>query len=41
MSTAIIEHGDGLPLPQRNWAILTIALGLTRSIHESTVVFDV
>jgi len=28
MPTAIIEHADGLPLPQRNWAISTIALAL-------------
>ena len=28
MSSAIAEHADGLPKPQRRWAVLTIALGL-------------
>lgn len=26
MSTTVIEHADGLPQPQRSWAILTIAI---------------
>jgi DHA2 family multidrug resistance protein-like MFS transporter len=37
MSTAIIEHADGLPQPQRNWAILTIALGLTMAVMDGAI----
>jgi MFS transporter, DHA2 family, multidrug resistance protein len=37
MSTAIIEHADGLPLPQRNWAILTIALGLIVAVMDGAI----
>jgi MFS transporter, DHA2 family, multidrug resistance protein len=37
MSTAIIEHADGLPLPQRNWAILTIALGLIMAVMDGAI----
>jgi DHA2 family multidrug resistance protein-like MFS transporter len=36
-STAIIEHADGLPLPQRNWAILTIALGLIMAVMDGAI----
>jgi DHA2 family multidrug resistance protein-like MFS transporter len=37
MSTAIIEHADGLPQPQRNWAILTIALGLLMAVMDGAI----
>ena len=37
MSSAMIEHADGLPQPQRNWAILTIALGLTMSVIDGSI----
>src|SRR6185437_9874300 len=37
MSTARIEHADGLPQPQRNWAILTIALGLVMSVIDGSI----
>jgi MFS transporter, DHA2 family, multidrug resistance protein len=37
MSSAIIEHADGLPLPQRNWAILTIALGIVMSVMDGAI----
>ena len=28
------EHADGLPLPQRKWAILTIALGIIMAMRK-------
>jgi Major Facilitator Superfamily len=37
MSSAIIEHADGLPQPQRNWAILTIALGLVMAVMDGAI----
>src|ERR1700730_10312864 len=37
MSSAKIEHADGLPQPQRNWAILTIALGITMSVIDGAI----
>ena len=37
MSSTIVEHADGLPLPQRYWAILTIALGITMSVIDSAI----
>src|SRR6202030_1158527 len=37
MSSAIIEHADGLPQPHRNWAILTIALGLIMSVMDGAI----
>src|ERR1700746_3125683 len=37
MSSAMIEHPDGLPLPQRHWAILTIALGLIMAVVDSAI----
>jgi DHA2 family multidrug resistance protein-like MFS transporter len=37
MSTTLIEHADGLPQPQRNWAILTIALGLVMSVIDGSI----
>jgi len=32
-----IEHTDGLPLPQRNWAILTIALGIIMAVVDGAI----
>src|ERR1700760_541390 len=32
-----IEHADGLPQPQRDWAILTIALGLVMSVIDGSI----
>jgi DHA2 family multidrug resistance protein-like MFS transporter len=37
MSSASIEHADGLPQPQRNQAILTIALGITMAVIDSAI----
>jgi MFS family permease len=37
MSTTVIEHADGLPQPQRSWAILTIALGLVMSVIDGSI----
>ena len=37
MSRAIIEHADGLPQPQRNWAIVTIALGLIMAVMDGAI----
>jgi DHA2 family multidrug resistance protein-like MFS transporter len=37
MSSAIIEHADGLPQPQRNWAIFTIALGIVMSVVDGAI----
>src|SRR6185312_12670832 len=37
MSSAMIEHADGLPLPQRNLAILTIALGLVMAVIDGSI----
>ena len=37
MSSAKIEHVDGLPQPQRNWAILTIALGLVMAVMDGAI----
>src|SRR5262249_61034781 len=36
-STNAIEHVDGLPLPQRRWAILTIALGLIMAVMDGAI----
>jgi DHA2 family multidrug resistance protein-like MFS transporter len=36
-ATTIIEHPDGLPQPQRNWAILTIALGLIMAVVDGAI----
>src|SRR6185437_2395588 len=35
--TAVIEHADGLPQPQRKWAILTIALGIIMSVVDGAI----
>ncbi len=32
-----IEHADGLPHPQRRWAIVTIALGIAMSVIDSAI----
>jgi DHA2 family multidrug resistance protein-like MFS transporter len=37
MSSAIIEPADGLPQPQRNWAILTIGLGLIMAVMDGAI----
>src|SRR6202047_4659875 len=37
MSSAKIEHADGLPQPQRNYAILTIALGIVMSVMDGAI----
>jgi DHA2 family multidrug resistance protein-like MFS transporter len=37
MSPAIIEHADGLPLPQRYWAIVTIALGIVMAVVDGAI----
>ncbi len=37
MSSTTIEHADGLPLPQRRWSILTIALGITMSVVDGAI----
>ncbi len=37
MSPTAIEHADGLPLPQRQWAILTIALGLIMAVMDGAI----
>src|SRR6202795_5234255 len=37
MSSAKIEHTDGLPQPQRYWAILTIALGLIMAVMDGAI----
>jgi DHA2 family multidrug resistance protein-like MFS transporter len=31
------EHPDGLPLPRRTWAVLTIAIGLVMSVIDSSI----
>ena len=31
------EEGDGLPLPQRTWAILTVALAITMSVLDGAI----
>src|ERR1700753_1755883 len=37
MSSTLIEHADGLPQPQRNLAILTIALGLVMAVLDGSI----
>jgi DHA2 family multidrug resistance protein-like MFS transporter len=36
-SSAVIEHPDGLPQPERNWAILTIALGIVMAVMDGAI----
>jgi hypothetical protein len=33
----MIEHADGLPQPQRAWAIVTIALGIAMSVVDGAI----
>ena len=33
----MVEHADGLPRPQRYWAILTIALGLVMAVMDGAI----
>ena len=35
--TAARAEADGLPPPQRNWAILTVALGITMAVLDSAI----
>jgi DHA2 family multidrug resistance protein-like MFS transporter len=37
MRVPVIVHADGLPVPQRYWAILTIALGLILAVMDSAI----
>lgn len=37
MSVSIAEQADGLPLPQRYWAIVTIALGIAMSVVDGAI----
>ena len=37
MSVSAAEQADGLPLPQRYWAILTIALGIMMSVVDGAI----
>jgi DHA2 family multidrug resistance protein-like MFS transporter len=37
MSSTIVVHPDGLPLPQRYWAILTIALGIVMAVVDGAI----
>jgi MFS transporter, DHA2 family, multidrug resistance protein len=37
MSSTPVEHADGLPLPQRYWAILTIALGIVMAVVDGSI----
>jgi MFS transporter, DHA2 family, multidrug resistance protein len=37
MSASMVEQADGLPLPQRYWAILTIALGIMMSVVDGAI----
>src|SRR5690349_13207267 len=37
MSASMVEQADGLPLPQRYWAILTIALGITMAVVDGAI----
>ena len=37
MTSTKLEHADGLPVPQRRWSILTIALGLTMAVVDGAI----
>ena len=37
IASAIIVHADGLPQPQRNQAILTIAIGLVMAVMDGAI----
>ncbi|MDU3131056.1 MAG: MFS transporter, partial [Bradyrhizobium sp.] len=36
-STTTVLHADGLPLPQRTWAIVTIALGIVLAVVDGAI----
>jgi DHA2 family multidrug resistance protein-like MFS transporter len=35
--SSVVEHADGLPWPQRRWAILTIALGIVMAVLDGAI----
>lgn len=35
--SSVAEHADGLPQPQRRWAILTIALGIVMAVLDGAI----
>jgi DHA2 family multidrug resistance protein-like MFS transporter len=35
--SSLAEHADGLPLPKRRWAILTIALGIVMAVLDGAI----
>jgi MFS family permease len=35
--SSVVEPADGLPLPQRRWAILTIALGIVMAVLDGAI----
>lgn len=37
MTSSQILHADGLPLPQRTWAIVTIALGIIMAVIDGSI----
>ncbi len=37
MSSILVEHADGLPLPQRYWAIVTIAFGIVMAVVDGAI----
>ncbi|MGE5157936.1 MAG: MFS transporter [Gemmatimonas sp.] len=37
MSFTTVEHADGLPLPQRYWSIVTIALGIVMAVIDGSI----
>ncbi|WP_315703273.1 MULTISPECIES: MFS transporter [unclassified Bradyrhizobium] len=37
MPDSPVVHADGLPLPQRNWAIVTIALGIIMAVVDGAI----
>src|SRR6201992_1543194 len=37
MPSPPVEHPDGLPQPQRNWAIVTIALGIIMAVVDGAI----
>jgi DHA2 family multidrug resistance protein-like MFS transporter len=37
ISSEIVEHANGLPQPRRNWAILTIGLGLVMAVMDGAI----
>jgi DHA2 family multidrug resistance protein-like MFS transporter len=37
MQVAMTDTADGLPLPQRYWAVLTIALGIVMAVMDSAI----